>query len=113
MQKNSPTASFKPDFDVPMQTLIALAQATIESSEKIVEANLRHTKARLRESGQALKELASATDPQSYAEFAVRHAQPEINKALAHYLEVAGIANAMQTSLAKIVGATVQTPLWK
>lgn len=111
MQKNTSTASFKPDYEAPMQTLIALTQAAIESSEKFVEVNLRHTKARLQDSGEAIKELVSATDPQAYAAFAARHAQPEINKAIAHYLEVAGVASAMQASLAKIVGASVQS--WK
>lgn len=113
MLKNLSATGFKPDYEAPMQTFIALTHAAIESGEKFVELNLKHTKENLQGSSEALRELMSATDPQAYAAFAATRTQPEFNKALAHYLELAGIASAMQASITKILGASMQAPRTK
>lgn len=113
MQNKTTTTSFNANYDAPMQAFIALAHAAIESGEKFVEVNLRHAKVQLQDSTATIKELMSATDPQACATLAATRAQPEINKALAHYLEVAGIATAMQASLTKIIGASLQASIRK
>lgn len=98
----------KADYEASMQAFIALTRAAIESSEKFVELSLRHTRSRLEDSSDAIRDLMSATDPQTYATLAATHAQPEFTRALEHYLELTGIASAMQASVARILSASLQ-----
>lgn len=98
----------KVNYEAPIQTFVALTRAAIDSGEKLVALNLRHTRSRLDESSDAIRDLLSATDPQTYAALAASRAQPELNRALEHCRELTGIASAMQASVVRILSASLQ-----
>jgi phasin family protein len=101
--QNISTSAFNGASALPF---LALANAAVETGEKIMELNMRQVRTHLEDSSAALTDMLSATDPQSCATLAVEHSRQSYGKLVAHFTELAQIASSSPASMAGLFGDT-------
>lgn len=95
----------KASFDAQLAILTALAQATLENTEKIIDFNMKAVKANWEKSTTSTKQMLSAEDPKASLSMAAAHAQDNIEAAISYSRNMAEMVSASRNELTKKLDA--------